>query len=122
MKAALNTAEAPMTILRLAVAIYPTGAWARSPPPLILPGEFEESWQLRSGLSSWAWRATGELKDNGALRGISSPKNSLFTILFIYNNASHSAGRIWTRYPSAARCTHPRICPPLSDAAAACLR
>ncbi|KAI9459464.1 hypothetical protein BJY52DRAFT_1265847 [Lactarius psammicola] len=63
-KAALNTAEAPVTILRLAVAIYPTGAWARSPQPVIPAGEFEESWQLRSGLSSWAWRATGELKDN----------------------------------------------------------
>ncbi len=47
-KAALNTAEAPVTILRLAVAIYPTGAWARSPQPLIPPGEFEESWQLRA--------------------------------------------------------------------------
>lgn len=65
-KAALNTAEAPVTILRLAVAIYPAGAWARSPQPLIPPGEFEESWQLRSGLSSWAWRATGELKDNAS--------------------------------------------------------
>ncbi|KAI9446202.1 hypothetical protein H4582DRAFT_2164133 [Lactarius indigo] len=63
-KAVLNTSEAPTTILRLAVAIYPTGAWARSPQPRIPPGEFEESWQLRSGLSSWAWRATGELKDN----------------------------------------------------------
>ncbi|KAH9001031.1 hypothetical protein EDB92DRAFT_2078658 [Lactarius akahatsu] len=63
-KAVLNTSEAPATILRLAVAIYPSGAWARSPQPRIPPGEFEESWQLRSGLSSWAWRATGELKDN----------------------------------------------------------
>ncbi|KAF8266452.1 hypothetical protein EI94DRAFT_1830630 [Lactarius quietus] len=65
-KAALNTAGAPVTILRLTVVIYPTGAWARSPQPLIPPGEFEESWQLRSGLSSWAWRATGELKDNAS--------------------------------------------------------
>lgn len=65
-KAALNAAEAPGTILRLAVAIYPTGAWAKSPQPLIPPGEFEESWQLRSGFSSWAWRVAVELKDNAA--------------------------------------------------------
>ena len=74
-KAALNTAEAPVTILRLGVAIYPTGVWARSPQPLIPPGEFEESWQLRSGLSSWAWRATGELKDNGTPRDVAFPKD-----------------------------------------------
>src|ERR1700752_2553935 len=66
-KNALNVAEAPVAILRLAVAIYPAGAWAQSPAPHIPPEEFDESWQLRSGLSSWAWRAIGELKDNGAL-------------------------------------------------------
>jgi hypothetical protein len=54
-----------VAILRLAGAIYPAGAWARSPAPHIPPEEFDESWQLRSGLSSWAWRAIGELKDNG---------------------------------------------------------
>ncbi|KAI9508276.1 hypothetical protein F5148DRAFT_1197562 [Russula earlei] len=63
-KAALNTDEAPVAILRLAGAIYPAGAWAKSPPPHIPPGEFDESWQLRNGLSSWAWRAIGELKYN----------------------------------------------------------
>ncbi len=63
---ALNSAEAPAAILRLAGVIYPAGAWAKSPAPQIPPGESEESWQLRSGLSSWAWRAIGELKYNGA--------------------------------------------------------
>jgi len=65
-KTALNVVEAPVAIFRLAAAIYPAGAWAKSPPPHIPPAEFDESWQLRSGLSSWAWRAIGELKDNGA--------------------------------------------------------
>jgi hypothetical protein len=66
-KTALNVVEAPVAIFRLATTIYPAGAWARSPAPYIPPEEFDESWQLRSGLSSWAWRAIGELKDNGAL-------------------------------------------------------
>ncbi|KAI0256929.1 hypothetical protein BJV78DRAFT_1168039 [Lactifluus subvellereus] len=61
---ALNTAEAPVAILRLAGAIYPAGAWAKSPAPHIPTEEFDESWQLRCGFSSWAWRAIGELKDN----------------------------------------------------------
>lgn len=63
-KTALNTVEAPVTILRLAGVIYPAGAWAKSPAPHIPPEECDESWQLRSGLSSWAWRAIGELKYN----------------------------------------------------------
>lgn len=79
-KTALNTAEAPGTILRLAVAIYPTSVWARSPQPLIPPGEFEESWQLRSGFSSWAWRVAVELKDDGAPRNVTFSRDPLFTI------------------------------------------
>ncbi len=68
-KTALNTVEAPAAILRLAGVIYPAGAWAKSPAPHIPPEESDESWQLRSGLSSWAWRAIGELKYNGAPHG-----------------------------------------------------
>jgi hypothetical protein len=63
---ALITAEAPVTILRLAGAIYPAGAWAKLPAPHIPLEEIDESWQLRCSLSSWAWRAIGELKENGA--------------------------------------------------------
>jgi hypothetical protein len=64
-KTTLNTVEAPVAILRLAGTIYPAGAWAKSPTPYIPSGEFDESWQLRSGLSSWAWRTIGELNQNG---------------------------------------------------------
>lgn len=64
-KTALNTVETPVAILRLAGVTYPVGAWTKNPAPYIPSGEFDESWQLRSGLSSWAWRAIGELKDNG---------------------------------------------------------
>lgn len=70
-KTALNTVEAPVAILRLAGVIYPAGAWAKCPAPHIPPEECDESWQLRSGLSSWAWRAIGELKYNGARCGAS---------------------------------------------------
>ena len=55
-----------MTIIRLAGVIYPAGAWAKTPAPHIPTDEIDESWQLRSGLSSWAFRAIGELKFNGA--------------------------------------------------------
>ncbi|SRR6266404_3294786 len=112
-KVALNISEAPVTILRLVAAIYPTGAWARIPQPLIPPGEFEESWQLRSGLSSWAWRAIGELKDNGALGDVALLKGHLLTIF-----SSHSSRHLWTRHPSAARGAYPFLCPALSDATA----
>ena len=70
-KTALNTVEAPAAILRLAGVIYPAGAWAKSPAPQIPPEECDESWQLRSGLSSWAWRAIAELKHNGTPCGAS---------------------------------------------------
>src|SRR5260221_8271060 len=53
-------------IFRLTVVIYPARAWAKSPPPHIPPAEFDESWQRRTGLSSWAWCAISELKDNVA--------------------------------------------------------
>ena len=117
-KAALNSAEAPGTILRLAVAIYPTGAWAKNPQPLIPPGEFEESWQLRSGFSSWAWRVAVELKDDGAPRDVAFPRHPLLTIKT--NNVFpplHSSSRVRARYPSADRRNHPRLYSALSDAA-----
>ena len=28
-------------------------------------GDLQESWDLRSGLSNWAWRTIEELKDDG---------------------------------------------------------
>ncbi|KAI0273370.1 hypothetical protein BC834DRAFT_853485 [Gloeopeniophorella convolvens] len=63
-KSSLNTAETPALILKLAGAIYPAGSWATSPATHVPPEELDESWQLRSGLSSWAWRAIGELGEN----------------------------------------------------------
>jgi hypothetical protein len=70
---ALNTSEAPMTILRLVGAIYPPGAWAKSPAPHIPPEEIDESWQLRGDLLSWAWRAIGERKENGVSSDVMFP-------------------------------------------------
>src|SRR6266581_7125899 len=48
-------------IFCLTAAIYPAGAWAKSPPTYIPPADFDESWQRRSGLSSWAWCASAVL-------------------------------------------------------------
>lgn len=51
--------------MKLSTAIYPPGAWLidRQTPIGSTPDEIEESWNLRSGLSSWAWREIQELKD-----------------------------------------------------------
>lgn len=54
----LLSLDAPSVILKLAVAIYPPGSWLRTDST----EETAESWALRSGLSSWAWRAINELR------------------------------------------------------------
>ncbi|KAF8654090.1 hypothetical protein AX16_003623 [Volvariella volvacea WC 439] len=61
-KSRLNSLEAPLTILKLSMAIYPPGSWISRylSGPLSLP---EEEWTLRKDLSDWAWRAIMELKD-----------------------------------------------------------
>ncbi|KAG6889311.1 hypothetical protein C0995_001967 [Termitomyces sp. Mi166 len=59
----LTSLEAPLTILKLSTAIYPTGFWysaTNSSPDAV--GD-EDEWILRSGLSNWAWLALSELKD-----------------------------------------------------------
>ncbi|KZV72901.1 hypothetical protein PENSPDRAFT_628040 [Peniophora sp. CONT] len=64
--------ESAHTILRLSTSVYPPGSWlepiARDlfPKDAASPSEedIRESWTLRSGLSSWAWRALGELKED----------------------------------------------------------
>ncbi|KAG6818154.1 hypothetical protein H0H87_000059 [Tephrocybe sp. NHM501043] len=55
----LISLEAPLTILKLSSAIYPTGYWAN---PSAAIGDQDE-WALRSGLSDWGWLAISELKD-----------------------------------------------------------
>ena len=60
----LLSLEVAITILRLSTAIYPTGSWLRfQSSPLDAEQGFElEDWELRAGLSSWAWRALNGLK------------------------------------------------------------
>lgn len=62
-----------MTLVRLLSAIYPAGAWMRSPTSLF-PAESSrldrisdvaESWTLRVMLSNWTWRLITELRDDG---------------------------------------------------------
>ena len=67
-KARLTSLRAVMTILKLSMSIYPPGAWLTQPE---LPVDDSpdpkaarlESWNLRSGLSSWTWRVISELRD-----------------------------------------------------------
>ncbi|KZT11398.1 uncharacterized protein LAESUDRAFT_734264 [Laetiporus sulphureus 93-53] len=65
----LISLEAAMTILKLSMAIYPPGSWLSSHvflgPDLQTEEDILESWNLRSGLSNWAWRAISELRDDG---------------------------------------------------------
>lgn len=68
----LLSLEVAITILRISTAIYPTGSWLhfRSSPSDAEQGFEPEDWELRAGLSSWAWRALNGLKveaNEGAL-------------------------------------------------------
>ena len=74
MKVRLVSLEAAFTILKLAVAIYPPGAWLRYPPTMSnghtsTGTEFRESWDIRSGLSQWAWRTISELGEEADGKG-----------------------------------------------------
>lgn len=69
----LISLEVAMTLVRLLSAIYPAGAWMRSPTSLF-PAESSrldrisdvaESWTLRVMLSNWTWRLITELRDDG---------------------------------------------------------
>ncbi|GLB34997.1 putative small GTPase mediated signal transduction [Lyophyllum shimeji] len=60
----LISLEAPLTILKLSTAIYPTGYWYNgSAESDSLETASEDAWAVRSGLADWAWRAISELKD-----------------------------------------------------------
>ncbi|TFK54932.1 hypothetical protein OE88DRAFT_1710689 [Heliocybe sulcata] len=64
-KSRLISLEAAITILRLSAAIYPPGSWMTVQAPAeSSEDELIESWNLRSGLSSWAWRAISELRED----------------------------------------------------------
>ncbi|KII88576.1 hypothetical protein PLICRDRAFT_54405 [Plicaturopsis crispa FD-325 SS-3] len=67
----LISLEAALTLVRLSAAIYPPGSWTATPADSADVATVYESWSLRSGLSSWAWRAISELKDDS--RQIFSP-------------------------------------------------
>ena len=69
-KTRLVSLEAAFTILKLSIVLYPAGAWVHT-NPTTSDGEgsqtsevIEESWNLRSGLSQWAWRAITELRED----------------------------------------------------------
>ncbi|TFY63973.1 hypothetical protein EVJ58_g2924 [Rhodofomes roseus] len=68
-KARLTSIRAAMTILKLSIALYPPGSWLTH-PELPVEGASDpqatilESWNLRSGLSSWTWRVISELRDS----------------------------------------------------------
>ncbi|KAJ7740657.1 hypothetical protein DFH07DRAFT_838644 [Mycena maculata] len=65
-KSRLRSLDSGLTIMKLSTAIYPPATWltaAPSSPDENSPEAQEESWTLRSGVSSWAWRTIVELKE-----------------------------------------------------------
>ncbi|KAJ7632571.1 hypothetical protein FB45DRAFT_507396 [Roridomyces roridus] len=65
-KARLRSLDSGLTILKLSNAIYPPASWltaAPSSPEENTPESQEESWTIRSGVSSWAWRIIVDLKE-----------------------------------------------------------
>ncbi|KAJ7172525.1 hypothetical protein C8R46DRAFT_1086280 [Mycena filopes] len=65
-KSRLRSLDSALTIMRLSTSIYPPTAWLTptpSSPDEDTPEAQEESWTLRSGVSSWAWRTIVELKE-----------------------------------------------------------
>ncbi|KAF8163260.1 hypothetical protein B0H34DRAFT_694710 [Crassisporium funariophilum] len=62
-KIRLISLEAALTIIKLSSSIYPPTSWT------VYHGSatealFSEEWNLRTGISSWAWRTISSLKDN----------------------------------------------------------
>ena len=60
----LLSLEVAITILRISTAVYPTGSWlhVQASPSDAERGFELEDWELRAGLSSWAWRTLNGLK------------------------------------------------------------
>ncbi|KAF4614699.1 hypothetical protein D9613_003020 [Agrocybe pediades] len=58
----LISLEAAHTIIKLSANIYPPTAWI-SQQPESLSEDFIEEWDVRSGISNWAWRTVSALKD-----------------------------------------------------------
>ncbi|KAL1746374.1 hypothetical protein HDZ31DRAFT_62274 [Schizophyllum fasciatum] len=59
----LRSLQTHMTLVKLAIAIYPPGSWLDDASE---SGDaLAESWDLRSSLSNWAWRTVSELKEQG---------------------------------------------------------
>ncbi|KAJ7097972.1 hypothetical protein B0H15DRAFT_823645 [Mycena belliarum] len=65
-KSRLRSLDSGLTIMKLSTATYPPAAWltaAPSSPDENTSEAQEESWTLRSGVSSWAWRIIVDLKE-----------------------------------------------------------
>ncbi|THU78636.1 hypothetical protein K435DRAFT_769285 [Dendrothele bispora CBS 962.96] len=64
-KLRLISLNAGMTLLRLSIAIYPSGSWLGASAKDNAEGDEDlvESWTIRSTISGWVWRTLLELKD-----------------------------------------------------------
>jgi hypothetical protein len=86
-KSRLRSLDSGLTIMKLSTAIYPPGAWLTatpSSPEENTPEAQEESWTLRSMISSWAWKTIvdlKEVKDESELPDISLLPPPIFTVV-----------------------------------------
>jgi len=62
-KLRLISLNAGMTLIRLSTAVYPPGAWLKLSTEDKTNEDLEETWTLRSIISSWVWRTLLDLKD-----------------------------------------------------------
>ncbi|KAF7338334.1 GTP binding [Mycena venus] len=65
-KSRLRSLDSGLTIMKLSTAIYPPAAWliaTPSSPEENTPEVQEETWTLRSTISSWAWKTIVDLKE-----------------------------------------------------------
>jgi len=60
-KTRLNSLETALTLIKLSASIYPSNAWAKV---TTLTDDTSQEWQVRIGISNWAWRTISALRES----------------------------------------------------------
>ncbi|KAJ7905442.1 hypothetical protein B0H14DRAFT_3078909 [Mycena olivaceomarginata] len=95
-----------LTIMKLSTAIYPPGAWLTatpSSPEENTPEAQEESWTLRSMISSWAWKTIVDLKEvkDETLQIFNPDVLPLLTPALAAFSPPYASGSTWFKEDSA---------------------